>query len=510
MKVMIAYPPIETEKGVPLLAQNRQFQFFNNPTYIYPVIPAYAASLLKEKGYDVIWTDGIAEEMTEEQFKQHLLEVKPDVLAIESKTPTIKAYWQRIDRFKEILPNCEIVLYGDHVTAMPEESMQNCKTDYVLTGGDYDFLLLNICNHIKTKKQLENKEISADKVEPLEAGIWSRIDGKIANTGKFVQNHNVHDLPLIDRDLTKWQLYSEKNGNYKALPGTYTMVGRDCWWHKCTFCSWTTTYPKFQTRKPESLLDEVGMLIEKYGIREIFDDTGTFPAGGWLKNFCNGMIERGYNKKLYFGCNMRFGAVDYSMYKLMKKANFRFILFGLESGNQKSQDLLQKGNTREEIIKSCSEAAKAGLDPHITIMFGYPWETYEDAMETVKLGKYLLRKGYAKTMQATIVIPYPGTPLYDQCKENDWLKTYDWDEFDMRGAVMKVPMGDEKLQKAVQQLYKVAFNPEFITRRLLSIRSADDLQFIARGVKYIWGHLMDFSPKGNRKIKEKEQTSLSV
>ena len=44
MKVMIAYPPIPTDKGVPLLSQNRQFQYFNNPTFIYPVIPAWAAT----------------------------------------------------------------------------------------------------------------------------------------------------------------------------------------------------------------------------------------------------------------------------------------------------------------------------------------------------------------------------------------------------------------------------------------------------------------------------------
>ena len=45
MKVMIAYPPIKTDKGVPLLSQNRQFQYFNNPTFIYPVVPATAATV---------------------------------------------------------------------------------------------------------------------------------------------------------------------------------------------------------------------------------------------------------------------------------------------------------------------------------------------------------------------------------------------------------------------------------------------------------------------------------
>ena len=45
MKVMIGYPPIPSPKGVPLLSQNRQFQWFNRPTYVYPMVPAFAASL---------------------------------------------------------------------------------------------------------------------------------------------------------------------------------------------------------------------------------------------------------------------------------------------------------------------------------------------------------------------------------------------------------------------------------------------------------------------------------
>ncbi|KKT69475.1 MAG: Fe-S oxidoreductase, partial [candidate division WWE3 bacterium GW2011_GWB1_44_4] len=64
MKVVIGYPPIDTNKGTPLLSQNRQFQYFNSPTYIYPMVPAYAASLAKQNGYEVVWMDGIAEKKT--------------------------------------------------------------------------------------------------------------------------------------------------------------------------------------------------------------------------------------------------------------------------------------------------------------------------------------------------------------------------------------------------------------------------------------------------------------
>lgn len=483
MRISISYPPIETAKGVPLLSQNRQFQYFNEPTYIYPVVPAYAATLLQKNGYDVTWDDGIAERMTLDEFVKRQDFQSPDLIAIETKAPTVKTYWRYIREFKERWPHSTIALMGDHVTAFPEESLRNSPVDYVISGGDYDFQLLSLANHLS-------------KGTPLADGFWWKAkDGAISNTGVYQQNNDMNDLPLIDRDLTKWWLYV-KNGNFKYEPGTYTMVGRDCWWRNgggCTFCSWTMTYKKYQTRTPESLLDEVEMLYKRYGIREIFDDTGTFPAGAWLKGFANGMVERDLAFKIRIGCNMRFGALKEEDYKLMGKAGFRFILYGLESANQKTLDRLQKGTTNQEAWDTCRWASKYGMDPHLTIMMGYPWETYEDAWNTVQFAKRVFKAGYAKTLQATIVIPYPGTMLWHQCKENGWLLSEDYDRYDMREAVMKSPVTGEQVKQLTQELYKVFFEPKYVARQIVKIRSKDDLEFARRGAKYIYGHLKDFA-----------------
>ena len=101
-------------------------------------------------------------------------------------------------------------------------------------------------------------------------------------------------------------------------------------------------------RTPESLLDEVEMLHTRYGIREIFDDTGTFPCGEWLHEFCNGMVERDLAFKIRIGCNMRFGALKEEDYKLMGKAGFRFILYGLESANQNTLDRLAERHDKRD------------------------------------------------------------------------------------------------------------------------------------------------------------------
>jgi len=210
------------------------------------------------------------------------------------------------------------------------------------------------------------------------------------------------------------------------------------------------------------------------------------------------MIERKLNKKINLDCNMRFGAVDFQGYKLMRKAGFRFLLFGIESVNQNTLDRIDKNLKVEDIIQSCKDARRAGLYPHITIMFGYPWESYEDAKKTLDFGRWLLKKDYAYTMQATVVIPYPGTPLFKECKSNDSLYSLDWEYYDMKNPVMKLNFNPDELLKLVQGMYSVSFNPEFILRKIASIRDIDDIKYFGRAFLKVMGHIMDFRKKGRR------------
>ncbi len=482
MKVFISYPPLKSEKGTAQIGQNRQFQWFSQHSVIYPMVPAYAATLLSKKGYDVFWDDAIAKKESYEKWIGRVSRIKPDVIAIETKTPVVKMHWKVIEDIKKKSAKTKIVLMGDHVTEFPKESLENSKTDFVITGGDYDFGLLSICEYLSKNKKLGK-------------GIWYKKKNKIKNTGKFELSHDLNDLPFIDRELTMWYLYKE-NGNYKYLPGTYIIAGRDCWWGKCKFCSWPNLFPKYRTRKPELVLEEIKFLVEKYGIREIMDDTGTFPVGDWLKKFCKLMIKSGLNKKVRISCNMRFGVLKLEDYKLMRKAGFRFLLFGLESANQETLDKINKGIKVKDIEEGCKWAKQAGLNPHLTCMIGYPWENYEMAKRTIDLAKKLFNKGYADTLQATIIIPYPNTRLYKECLKENLLevKQGEWEKFDMRQKIMKSPLTEEEIKELVSSLYKLAFNPRFIFKQFTQIRNLDDMKYIFRAAKKILGkHLKDFS-----------------
>lgn len=484
MRIAIAYPPFKSEKGVALLTQNRQFQWFSRPTYIFPVVPATAATMLKNAGHEVLFLDGIASELSPEAFDSKLAAFKPDLVVLETKTPVVKRHWKWM---AEHLPggtdgayggpigtdgtsggpaplpkDVKFVLVGDHVTALPEESIEKPGVWAIIPGGDWDYGLLDF----------------------LAAGCPKGVQ-------PFALKDSIADAPWIDRDLVHWELYAEKNGNFRRKPGTYIMSGRDCWHAKCTFCSWTTLYPRYRVRKVKDVVDEIEMLVDKYGVKEIMDDSGSFPVGQWLTDFCNEMISRGLPKKVRIDCNMRFGRLTLDDYRLMRKAGFQFVLFGVESANQETLDRFCKCLKVEDVEKGARWATEAGLDVHVTFMFGHAWEGPKEIANTVALARKLLAKGWAKTLQCTLTIPYPGTPLFKELKANDGLNTLDWDEYDMRRAITKTPLATEdEIKCAIRKVYRGFLQPGALWH--LFRRNLFNFGFYYRGFRYLIGHLLDF------------------
>lgn len=459
MRIAIAYPPLKSEKGVALLTQNRQFQWFSRPTYIFPVVPATAATMLKKAGHEVLFLDGIAAELTLEEFDARLAAFKPDYVVLETKTPVVKRHWAWIAAH-----DYKVIMVGDHVTALPQESIEKPGVWAIIPGGDWDYGLVDFLN--------------GDRHQ----GVYP-----------FALRDSLKDLPWIDRDLVHWELYAKKNGNFRRTPGTYVMSGRDCWHAKCTFCSWTTLYPKYRTRDPIDVVNEIEMLVDKYGIKEIMDDSGSFPVGAWLETFCNEMIRRGLPKKVRIDCNMRFGRLAYADYCLMRKAGFLFVLFGVESANQDTLDRFCKCLKVEDVVQGCEWAHRAGLNVHVTFMFGHAWEGPREIANTVALARKLLAKGWASTLQCTLTIPYPGTPLFKELEASDGLVTKDWDEYDMRRAITKTPLASEaEIKCAIQEVYRGFLQPGALWHRLTSTRTLFDFGFYYRGIRSLIGHLVDF------------------
>jgi radical SAM superfamily enzyme YgiQ (UPF0313 family) len=460
MKIAISYPPIVNDRGQKaMVSQNRNVQYFSVPTYLLPVTHAQAATLLKKNGFEVIWDDGNSQLKSYDLWMRDLINSKPDLIVFESTTPVMKFMWKTINKVKLALPKSIIIMTGYHSMRMPDETFENSKTDIVMLSNHIDFVLLKIANSLKVNKNINDLNID---------GIALRKNDKTVKLS-FKKVENINNSELIDRDLIKWKNYAYENGNFLQTPGTYaSSVIRDCSFGKCTFCRYNGPELSFSIMNVKKSVDEYERLINDYKVKEIFDDSGVWYRGKDARDFANEIIKRGLHKKgCYFGFNTRFEYLDEETIELLGKANFRFVLLGLESGSDYTLNKLKKGYTRETVLNTLRLLTKHGMHPHLTIMVGYYWETQEMLDETVSFVKEIMLGGLARTLQVTLCTPLDYTPYHQECIDNDVLLVSDYNDFDMSRLIVKTPIPHQNYYDAVKEMYYIALSPKFILRQLL-------------------------------------------
>jgi radical SAM superfamily enzyme YgiQ (UPF0313 family) len=250
----------------------------------------------------------------------------------------------------------------------------------------------------------------------------------------------------------------------------------------------------------ERSLDEYEDLINRHGVKEIFDDSGVWYRGKEARQFAQGIIDRGLHKRgCYFGINTRFEYLDEDTIKLMGKANFRFILLGYEAADEETLQRLNKGYQLQHVENCLKWMTKYGMHPHLTIMVGYYWQTQEQLDNTVSEVKRLMISGLARTLQVTLCTPLDFTPYHQECIKNGILLTDNYDDFDMSKLIVRTPIPHDQYYKAVREMYSVAFHPLFILRQvrfLFSFRKRD-WQFLftygIRAVRRVRQHIFNLT-----------------
>ncbi len=488
MKVAISYPPILNARGqVAMVSQNRNVQYFKIPTYLLPVVHAQAATWLRDIGCEVRWDDGNAQQKSFDEWYAGLLAWRPDVVVFESTTPVMKFYWRLINRLKGDLPKALVIMTGYHSMRKPAETIRESAADVIVQSNHVDFVLKKLIPYIAEHEDW--------RTSCMIEGLCIRVeDQKFRPTGAFKRVEDLNLSPDVDRDLVEWKRYAYENGNYLRTPGTYaTSVIRDCTFGKCTFCRYNGPDLTFSVRSVERSLNEYQRLIEDYGAREIFDDSGVWYRGEQAREFARGIIARGlHTRGCYFGFNTRFGYLDEETIALLARANFRFVLVGLEAADAETLTRLNKGYLPHQALQNLNLFTRYGLHPHLTIMVGYYWQTAEQLAGTVRAVREMMFKGAARTLQVTICTPLDFTPYHKECLANDVLLTEDYDDFDMSKLIVKTPIPHEAYYQAIRDMYGIAVDPRFVARQL---------RFLASGRGRDWEFLFRYGWRALRRVR---------
>ena len=469
---------------MPTLGQNRQFKFTNtSESFPAPIIPAYTATMLKHDGHDVLWHDGIVNRIPIQQYNDSLYKFSPDLVVMETKTPIITRHWAYIDELKKEL-DMKVVLVGDHVTWNPEESMLRSRVDFVVTGGDYDFGVQNLCNHLSDGQEMGR-------------GIWYRENRKVKNTGVWEPVEDLDTLPIIDRDLTGHGYHEA----YLYRPSGYITTGRGCGGGPrgvgcCSFCIWQHAFwkQKARLRSPGHVAEEIEQMVDKYHFIEIFDDneSGAVYNTKWLAKFKEELRNRKLIGEVILSSNARADNLDDETCKILKETGYRLLKVGLESGRNETLQRLSKKETIEQIMTGVMNAKDHGLRVKLTTMTGFPWESESDVKATYDVTRKLMlyKTKFGDALQSSVVIPYPGTPLYHQSLSNNWftIDPTDYDQYDMSKPVLKCSYDP---MRWCEKIWKILSSPKFLMKSATTMRSIRDIKLAFIGFKSLRGHEED-------------------
>jgi len=252
--------------------------------------------------------------------------------------------------------------------------------------------------------------------------------------------HENEDRPLIQdldaipfpaRHIVKSESYRE--AVFAGRRCATIVSSRGCP-YRCVFCLWPRTMygRRSRARSPENVVDEIEHVVNEYDIDEIYFDDDTFNLNkSRVMKICEGIMKRYIDVKWMSQC--RVDKVDLELLKEMKKAGCHYIKYGVESGSQGMLDAMKKGITLEDARTAFRLTRKAGIKTQAFFLFGLPWGTHETIRETIEFAKEL----EPDSAQFAIVVPHPGTELYNMCLEKGWLKYDSWEDFDCRKALIE-------------------------------------------------------------------------
>ncbi|OGS22891.1 MAG: hypothetical protein A2252_07380 [Elusimicrobia bacterium RIFOXYA2_FULL_39_19] len=345
-------------------------------------------------------------------------ETKPDFVGITATTPLITDAYQTARLIKKYNKDTPVIIGGCHPTAEPLRTLQECpEIDIVVIG--------------------EGEQTSLDIVsgKPLNQinGIAYRENGKIQTTTKREFYQKLDDFQFPDRHMFNPEKYFIEDSYLirgHRIKGTNFLAARGCPF-RCNFCqsgqmasSGTGNYMRLHS--PEYVIEQIQQLISDFGINGLLfsEDLFSVKKDNVIK-ICELMIKGHLNEKIKWAANLRVDAVDKEVLRTMKSAGCIQIVYGCESGSQRTLDRMKKKTTVEKNYNAIKVTKEAGLDLEVNIMTGIPNEKEENIIETINF----LKKSKPHRINRGKLYPLPGTPFYEELVNSGKIdKSIKWED----------------------------------------------------------------------------------
>lgn len=290
---------------------------------------------------------------------------------------------------KEARPTAKVILGGPQASVVHTQTMEAFPWIDLILRGEAD-------------------ETFPALLDSLDRGSsWQTILGLTFRTNNgVVVNPNAPPVSSLDElPLPAFHSYDLSRCRYVSLE-----LGRGCPF-ACRFCSTNDFFRRnFRLRSPESLLRQMHAVHSRYGVKrfDLVHDMFTVDRKRVVK-FCETMLNSG--EEFTWHCSARTDCIDDDLIRLMAKAGCRGIFFGVETGSQRMQTVINKKLDLSQVLPRVACANRHGIGTAFSLITCFPEETEEDFRQTVGILIDALRYDYVEP-QLHLVAPLAETPIH--------------------------------------------------------------------------------------------------
>ena len=249
---------------------------------------------------------------------------------------------------------------------------------------------------------------------------WARVDGisyqsnidkKYLTTQLRPRNLDLDSLPLPARHLVDIERYRKAWMKKHGFFTLNVLASRGCPFD-CGFCSRPVFGRKYSARSVENVLEELKEIKKKHSpdrVRFVDDNLLLHPK--WMRALCDRLASEDLD--LEFECLSRVSVMDRDLVKAMRKAGFRRVFLGVESGSPRVLKRMCKDQRIKDIGRASMVAKEEGIDQHWFMMLGYPGEELDDIEQSMALMERYLPDEFS----TTVAYPIKGTRLHSEVKD---------------------------------------------------------------------------------------------
>lgn len=399
------------------------------PPFWVTVIAAY----LRNNGFNIRIIDSSAENISPDETALRVNEIDPLLAAVIVYGSHPSASTQNMTIAGKICTalktntSVKVAMGGLHPSALPRRTLEEETVDFVIEG-ECPYTLKSLL------EVLRHNQVDYSTVP----GLWYRYGGNIKNNERAPLIKNLDEgLPVAAWDLLPMEKYRAHNWhcfddieNRMPYGAIYTSLGCP---YSCVFCCINAPFGKsgIRFRSPELVVEEIGLLVNKYDIKniKIVDELFVLHDKHYMA-IVDLIIQKGYELNMW--AYARVDTIKYENLQKMKKAGINWLGLGIESASTVIRDGANKQMKSKDIIDVVRKIQTEGIRVGANYIFGLPDDTLETMQETLDVAMEI----NSEWANFYCAMAYPGSKLYDIAVDEGCELPKEWHGFSQHSYEM--------------------------------------------------------------------------